>query len=95
MPNNDYRLIQIASTDIAGQDAAAFVLLIPKRSAQTDQIDGDTARTVDVRVKLTASERQALQAIRDRAVAKMDARCSAKSQDASVELDQPLPNEDP
>ena len=46
-----------------------------------------------VRVKLNASERQAIQDVRDRAALKIDARRLARSNDQAVVLTEPLPNE--
>ena len=93
MPVNDYRFLQIYSTDITGSDAFAQVTLDPKRDVQTNAIDGDKGQPVTVRVKLNASERQAIQDVRDRAALKIDARRLARSNDQAVVLTEPLPNE--
>jgi hypothetical protein len=90
-----HRLEQLSTTDITGSDAYATVTLHPRRSIQTDAIDGDEPRGVSIRVRLLPAERQRLQDVVARAVAKIDARRAAKAADPTVSLDSPLPNEIP
>jgi len=92
---NDHRLEQISTTDVTGADAAMMVTIHPRRSIQSDVIDGDEPRGVSVRVKLKAAERQALQDVVARACAKIDARRAARSADQTITLGQPLANEAP
>jgi hypothetical protein len=91
----DHRIEQLSTTDITGSDAYATVTLHPRRSIQTAAIDGDEPRGVVIRVRLLPAERQRLQDVVARAVAKIDARRSAKANDPSISLDSPLPNEIP
>ena len=95
MPTTDYRLIQIHATDIVGADAAAQVTLEPERRVQSDAIDGRRAYAVTVRVRLLPVERQALQAVLDRAAAKMDGRRAAKQAAPANDLNDAIQGEAP
>lgn len=95
MSTNDHRLEQISTTDVTGADAYATVTVHPKRSIQTDAIDGQEARGISITVKLLPAERQKLQDVLARACAKIDARRAARALNQTVTLDQPLPDETP
>ena len=96
MPTTDYRLIQIHASDIVGADAAVQVTLRPNRSIQSAAVDGDgEALAVTVRVRLNAAERNGLQAVLDRAAAKMDGRRAAKQATPSTDLNDAIQGEAP
>jgi hypothetical protein len=95
MTTTDHRLEQISTTDVTGADAYATVTVHPKRSIQSDAIDGQEARGISITVKLLPAERQRLQDVVSRACAKIDARRAARAVNAAVVLDQPLANEAP
>ena len=95
MPTTDHRLEQISTTDVTGADAYATATVHPKRSVQTDAIDGQEARGISITVKLLPAERQKLQDVLARACAKIDARRAARAANAAIALDQPLANEAP
>ena len=88
MATNDYRLEQLSATDLS-PGATVTVTLRPKRSVQSDAIDGEEARGQTVTIALTNPERQDLKAILDRAAARMDFRRAAKALDPLVNLGSP------
>ena len=85
MPTNDYRLGQLSTTDLS-PGASVTVTILPKRSIQSDAIDGVEARGQTVSIVLTNAERQDLKAVLDRAAARMDFRRAAKAIDPLVDL---------
>jgi hypothetical protein len=95
MTTTDHRLEQISTTDVTGADAYATITVHPRRSIQTDAIDGQEARGISISVKLLPAERQKLQDVLARACAKIDARRADRAADPAVALDQPLANEAP
>ena len=92
MPASDYRLEQLSVTDL-GPGAVMTVTIHPKRSIQSDVIDGDEPRGQVVQMALTNAERQMLKDIRDRATARMDFRRAAKAINPLVDLSAPQAGE--
>lgn len=86
MPVNDYRLLQISSNDINGPTATAVVALRPKRSVQSDVVDGDEARAHALVIQLLPAEKQRMQDIFARAAARMDFRRAKRAADGVSEL---------
>ena len=95
MSATDHHLKQLSTTDVTGADAYMTVTVHPRRSIQTDAIDGQEARGISITVKLLPAERQKLQDVLARACAKIDARRAARAANAAIALDQPLANEAP
>jgi hypothetical protein len=89
------RFIAIHAYDITGQDANARVEVVER-----DPLDRDLGTIATVSVRLTADERAAFQAVRDRARAKYQARIDKATADrqadaaAPVNLDAPIDGED-
>lgn len=89
------KLMQISTVDIAGADAVAVVQLVER-----DKLRRESGPAHTLRVKLLPAERQAMQAIRDRAIVRMQARINKADADitadpnATINLDAPLAGEE-
>lgn len=90
------RALQISAVDITGPDAAAVVPIVDR-----DRLGRDSGSMMMIPVKLTVAERQVFQAVRDRALAKAQARIDKATADvtatpeAPVDLTKPIPGEPP
>lgn len=85
MSTNDYRLEQLSVTDLS-VGAVMAITFHPRRSIQSDAIDGEDARGQTLSIALTNPERVALKNILDRAAARMDFRRAAKAINPLVDL---------
>jgi len=90
------KAVQISAADMNGSDATAFVLIVDR-----DKLRRDTGPSYSISVALTGAEKNALQAIRDRGLAKLQARLDKANADvtadpnALVDLTQPIAGEVP
>ncbi len=92
MATNDYRLEQLSTTDLS-PGATMTITFHPRRSIQSDAIDGEEARGQVMSIALTNAERLALKGILDRAAARMDFRRAAKAINSTVDLSAPQAGE--
>jgi hypothetical protein len=79
------KALQISTSDIAGSDAAATVLILDR-----DKLRRETGPSYAITVKLTVQEKNALQAIRDRGLAKLQARLDKANADVTADPNAPV-----
>ncbi len=90
------KAVSIDATDVSGANATAFILIVDR-----DKLRRDTGPSYSIPVALSGSEKNAFQAVRDRGLAKLQARLDKANADvtadpnAPVDLMQPIAGEAP
>ncbi len=90
------KAVQIYSTDVSGANVIASVVIVDR-----DKLRRETGPSYVLPVQLSSQEKNVFQAVRDRGIAKLQARLDKANADvtadpnAPVDLNQPINGEQP